>query len=56
MRLAMFAALFLLTPTAIAAEESEMPDWMTGGWEMWGGESWADGSKTKGFVFNAVAK
>lgn len=42
MRLAIYAALFLLTPTAIAAEESEMPDWMTGAWAMRGGECWAD--------------
>ena len=42
MRVAMFAALFLLTPPAIATEEYEMPDWMTGAWEMRGGESWAD--------------
>lgn len=36
------AALALLAPTALVAEQSEMPDWMNGAWAMKNGESWAD--------------
>ena len=41
-RLAMSAVLALLIPTAIAAEKSEMPDWMTGAWVGGEGEAWVD--------------
>ncbi len=36
------AALALLMPTTLAAEQSAMPGWMTGAWAMKNGESWAD--------------
>lgn len=45
-RLAICAVLTLLTPMAIAAEKSEMPDWMTGAWAMTNGENWADEYRT----------